>query len=272
MTRNNPTISKNMMFWQTFSIVLIILSILSIITVSAQDKPSDNEPPKNLPPVSNPMLDYNVHPTLNSADVLDEVHFIGDESYDPNPGDNITYFWDFGDGEVSNESSPNHVYKRIGVYTVKLTVNDSQLSDTNSIKIIIVISQINHEPIARILLSGEKDNLGNNLANVNEPIYFNATESYDPDGFPLTYEWDFGDGNTGSGENIIHEYTEDGTYTIILKVIDKDSLDSKDIIEIIIGTGESKNNNKKDDNNQDGTSTLSMIAIGITVLIVILLV
>ncbi|MCO6499846.1 MAG: gliding motility-associated C-terminal domain-containing protein [Vicingus serpentipes] len=38
---------------------------------------------------------------------------------------NVTYFWDFGDGNNSSLFSPNHVYPKIGEYLVVLTVSDS---------------------------------------------------------------------------------------------------------------------------------------------------
>jgi PKD repeat protein len=37
---------------------------------------------------------------------------------------------------------------------------------------------------------------------------------------PYTYEWDFGDGNTSTEDSPVHEYNDDGTYTVSLKVTD----------------------------------------------------
>ncbi|MDD5777993.1 MAG: NosD domain-containing protein [Candidatus Thermoplasmatota archaeon] len=55
---------------------------------------------------------------------------------------------------------------------------------------------------------------------VDEIITFNASESYDPDGGPLTYVWDFGDGNTGYGVVPTHAYDSAGNYTVWLTVTD----------------------------------------------------
>ena len=54
----------------------------------------------------------------------------------------------------------------------------------------------------------------------NEPVYFDATSSYDPDGSVTSYSWNFGDGTTGSGSTTTHTYSQHGTYTVKLTVTD----------------------------------------------------
>jgi PKD repeat protein len=49
---------------------------------------------------------------------------------------------------------------------------------------------------------------------------FNASGSTDPDGTITGYEWDFGDGSTGTGQTASHTYAEAGTYTVKLTVTD----------------------------------------------------
>jgi serine protease len=51
-------------------------------------------------------------------------------------------------------------------------------------------------------------------------VTFDAAASFDPDGDPLTYAWDFGDGTTASGATVVHRFTERGSFAVELTVTD----------------------------------------------------
>ncbi len=53
-------------------------------------------------------------------------------------------------------------------------------------------------------------------------VNFSATLSEDEDGVIIQFEWDFGDGMSGSGENVTHTYATAGTFTAVLRVTDND--------------------------------------------------
>jgi len=57
-------------------------------------------------------------------------------------------------------------------------------------------------------------------ASANKTIVFNASGSYDTDGTIASYQWDFGDGTTGSGVNPEHVYENPGTYNVTLVITD----------------------------------------------------
>jgi len=58
-----------------------------------------------------------------------------------------------------------------------------------------------------------------------QQVSFDASASEDPDGTTLTYSWDFGDGETGTGKITTHRYRCTGTKTVKLTVIDNDNPD-----------------------------------------------
>ncbi len=59
------------------------------------------------------------------------------------------------------------------------------------------------------------------------PVSMSGAASSDPDaGDVLSYAWNFGDGHTGSGENVSHTYTQDGVYNVQLTVTDSYGLTS----------------------------------------------
>ncbi len=51
-------------------------------------------------------------------------------------------------------------------------------------------------------------------------VNFSATGSSDPDGNPLTYLWNFGDGTTSTSSAPVHTYAANGSYTAVLTVFD----------------------------------------------------
>lgn len=54
-------------------------------------------------------------------------------------------------------------------------------------------------------------------------LYVDATTSADPDGTVVNYDWDFGDGSTGTGSTASHTYVADGAYTVELTVTDNNN-------------------------------------------------
>jgi hypothetical protein len=57
---------------------------------------------------------------------------------------------------------------------------------------------------------------------LNSAIVFDGSGSVDPEGNPLTYLWDFGDGTFGSGVQPSHTYASNGTYDVTLEVMDSE--------------------------------------------------
>ena len=56
---------------------------------------------------------------------------------------------------------------------------------------------------------------------VGETVKFDASNSSDPGGTIVRYEWDFGDGANGTGVTVTHTYTKPGDYSVVLKVYEE---------------------------------------------------
>lgn len=71
-----------------------------------------------------------------------------------------------------------------------------------------------------------------------DTIVFNASTSYDSDGWITQYIWNFGDGNTitTTDSTVTHAYPVDGNYTVELTVIDNNSGIGKATIIVQVST------------------------------------
>ena len=131
-------------------------------------------------------------------------------------------YWDFGDGNVAHGNVATHNFSQDGTYIVTLIITDAFGSmSVHS----ILVTVLNSPPTANAGpdLTGDED----------EELSFNGGGS-DPGGGPLTYLWDFGDGQYGSEQNLTHSYTQQGTYTITLTVTDADGLTDSDTCIVVI--------------------------------------
>jgi len=162
-----------------------------------------------------------------SAAILDKqqvVTFDARGSYDPD-GTIVKYLWNFGDGNTATGVSVSHSYFESGSYTVTLTVtdNDGATDSTSAAKTVR-----NKSPVAIFTESAEN-------VYTDDVIVFSAAESYDPDGYIVTYSWDFGDGNTATGITVSHAYADNGSYLVTLTVTDNDgATDSADATKTVM--------------------------------------
>ncbi len=159
----------------------------------------------NQSPLANPGGPYNG--TVGIA-----VQFNGSASSDPD-GTIASYSWDFGNGTTGVGVTPSVTYTESGTFNVTLTVTDNA-GATNSASTTVVIGAVvvNQQPVA--------DSGGPYSGRVGVAVQFDGSASSDPDGTIVSYSWDFGNGETGTGATPSNTYTEEGTFDVTLTVTD----------------------------------------------------
>ncbi len=97
-----------------------------------------------------------------------------------------------------------------------------------------------------------------------ETITFDGSGSFDLDGTIVSYDWDFGDGSTGTGVAPTHAYTEAGMFTVTLTVTDDGDLtDTTTATAIITEIPNTPPVATDDDYTIDEDTTLSVAAPGV---------
>jgi len=112
-----------------------------------------------------------------------------------------TYNWDFGDGHSSTQVSPTYTYTATGNYTVTLVATNSNGCKKTLSKTIQVVAR----PQAGFSATG------NTGCAAPLTVSFSSSSTG-----AVAYEWDFGDGQSGSGATPAHTYTAPGSYSVRL--------------------------------------------------------
>lgn len=131
-------------------------------------------------------------------------------SYDSND-ENLSYLWDFGDGQTSTEPVVLHKFEKRGVYTVQLTVTDNSTSDCDTA---VTAQTIN------VNIPPEADFSASDTICLKETVAFDAGSSHSPHAKELTYRWDFGDGTQMEGKEVLKSFSAAKSYPVTLIVDD----------------------------------------------------
>jgi PKD repeat protein len=186
------------------------------------------------------------------------------------------YEWDFDDGNPGYKAIMKHRYEDSGAYNVNLTVtNDRGVKNSSSIAVVVsqkvettkIISASHpillpeNETIAGVANLAVIDNEMGRVTkttevNAQEPlpeaiiayspinpqvgevITFDASPSKDKRGQIIDYEWNFGDGYSGKGVSIDHQYSKSGTYNVALTVTNDRGIKNTSIITVVVGQKE----------------------------------
>lgn len=125
---------------------------------------------------------------------------LGDEPF-------LNWSWNFGDGNsITDSIHPVHIFTEPGTYSVTLYVNDSCSHDSFTTDIHVMGTSASefqtdreyycqHDTVMYLPVNMDIDQIGN-------------------------MDWDFGDGNTGTGYRASHVYDSSGVFTVTLAAKD----------------------------------------------------
>ncbi len=148
---------------------------------------------------------------------------------------------------VREEWAPEYNFQPLANVWTECTFNTSAIKnlDFNRIQ---VNASVDNEAVATVYLDDFK--LINSLAPNGEPIIdlaasthntetgvavnFDASGSTDIDGTISSYNWNFGDGTTGTGATTSHTFSTDGIFTVSLVVEDNDGNKSNATVSISV--------------------------------------
>ena len=120
-----------------------------------------------------------------------------------------TYYWSYGDGAYGTGQSTTHFYSQNGTYTACLYVDSAGVCSSTTCQTIVVTNSGNNNGcIANFFWFADS---------LNNSVYLINNSS---GGMLMTYAWDFGDGNTGTGQVVSHNYANYGTYLVCLTISD----------------------------------------------------
>ena len=183
---------------------------------------------ENKPPIAIASSDKTI------ALIGEDIKLDGSRSYDPN-GDSLSYFWSIKSRPkwsiaiISDNQSENPTFKPdcAGEYVIELVVNDGELSsDPFELKIFVKEYAIDFSC---------SRTTGLPPLTVNFKAYVFTIPSYKI----KNYEWDFGDGRTGTGKSVFHTYLKPGIYTVTLTVTEENDeeisykITKEDLIEVV---------------------------------------
>jgi PKD repeat protein len=125
---------------------------------------------------------------------------------------NITAWqWSLG-GVAATDATVSRSFANPGTYQITLTVTDSEATD-NTATITKPITVVTRPPVADFTFSPVSPF-------INDDVLF-APDASDPDGDPLTYVWNWGDGTDDSHAHVpLHTFTSTGAKTVTLTVTD----------------------------------------------------
>lgn len=135
-------------------------------------------------------------------------------------GNPDSWSWDFGDGGSDITQNPQYIYNEPGVYSIKLNVAAAWKMDSITKENLVTV-------VDPLMADFEADRT---FVYTGQEIQFTDLST----GGPLNWTWEFGDGNSSNGQHPVHNYAQEGNYSVKLKITNDYLVDSLEKINYII--------------------------------------
>ncbi len=128
----------------------------------------------------------------------------------------LEYRWDFGDGATGTGIAGSHSFTQAGTYSVAFTATNEGSTDSQGCSVRVIAP-------AEIVTIGAD----NTTVTTCEPLTAVNFTANVRGTAPIRYEWDFGDGSTGTGAAPNHTYSQPGSYTVTLTATNEGGSDTR---------------------------------------------
>ncbi len=153
-------------------------------------------------------------------------------------GDRLIFKWDFHDPYNENDVTfgplGRHIYPVAGSYGAELTVFDGIANVTKTVAVTVTPPEAGL-PVAKARIN---DGFREAVIKLGDWITLDASDSYDPDGGALTYQWTLALGNDDPliyyGSSIALILEEPGSYEAVLKVYDMEGNADQDKVKLLV--------------------------------------
>ena len=173
------------------------------------------------------------------VELSDKVEYAGNASVEPEINGRVLT-WHLGTLLANQTESISFDVKPNVIGTVKINTENSKVmyedifGESHEVEVpILEVKVIRSPPVAIFTVS-------NNTTLTNQPVIFDASPSYDPDGEIVAYRWDFdGDGIWDIEGNVVkvtHNYNKSGIYNVILEVEDDNGAKNRTTKEINVSS------------------------------------
>jgi len=185
--------------------------IISLVVENALGCSSTFKDTLNVYPLPNPTFSTSKSEYCS----FEQITFNYNDSFDY--GSNIVFNWNFNGEGSSSEENPNFTFDNAGIKTITLEVD--------------VFGCIQSFESSLQIIDGPQPDFTFNSSCLNEPIQFLSLSS---GANIISYDWDFGDGQTSIDENPQHIFSSPGQYSVSLSVSNSNGCQTSSIKNIRI--------------------------------------